>query len=107
MILAFVIWTLAALLFLGLGLYSRKSPKAVGFFANAQPPEVTDVKVYNRAVSRIWFVFGTLFEALGLPFLFAEQNSPIFIFLTLGVVFLVIGTVLAYVLTLNRCQKKR
>lgn len=99
---AFVIWSLTALIFLVFGILARRSKTAVGFFANVKPPKVRDVQGYNRAVSRIWFVFALIFELLGLPLLLARQDSPLFFFLGLGVVFLVIGTVLAYVLTQNK-----
>lgn len=106
MLTAFCIWTLASLLFLGFSVHCWSAKKAVGFFANAQPPEVSDIPAYNRAVARIWLVMGVLFELLGLPFLYAQQDSPIFIFLTLGVVFLMLGCIVAYVFTVNRYRKK-
>ncbi len=97
MIIGFVIWSITAVLFLGIGLWSRKSEKAVGFFSNTKPPEVTDTVKYNKAVSVIWFAFATIFELLGLPLLFLKQNSPLFIIVVLGTVFLVIGIVIAYI----------
>ena len=96
MVLAFVIWSGLALVFVGIGIWCRCSGKAVGFYSNQEPPAVSDVRRYNRAVSRLWFMFAPLYEAMGVPFLFAKQNSPVYAFTVLGVVFLVIGMMIAY-----------
>lgn len=96
MIVAFVIWSACALIFVGLGVWCRCSGKAVGFYANAEPPAVTDVRRYNNAMSLLWFVLAILYEAMGVPFLFAKQNSPVYAFSVLGTVFLMIAAMIAY-----------
>lgn len=96
MIIGFVIWTIGALVFLGIGISCLKSSKAVGFFTGVKPPIVEDVKGYNRAVSTLWFVVAILLELMGVPFLFLEQNSAYFIFLALPVMALVIGMIVTY-----------
>ena len=96
MIIAFVIWSLVAVLFLGIGLSGWNSTKAVGFFTFVNPPAVTDIKKYNHAVSILWMVVAVIFEIMGVPFLFFSQNSPIFILLVFGVFALVIGMMNAY-----------
>ena len=96
MIAAFIIWSVCAAVFVGLAVYCRRAEKPVGFFTGVQAPEVSDVKGYNRAVSRLWLVYAVLFEALGLPFLVAKQNSPLFIISILGTAFLSIGIMAAY-----------
>ena len=40
MIIAFVIWSIVAALFLAIGIGIRKSKNAVGFFTGVKPPEV-------------------------------------------------------------------
>ena len=102
MIVAFVIWSALALVFVGIGIWCRRSQKAVGFFSNQEPPTVSDVRGYNRAMSRLWFAFALLYEGMGIPFLFAAQNSPVYAFTVLGVVFLMIGMMIAY----NRIEAK-
>ena len=77
----------------------------IGFFTGAKPPEVTDVKAYNRTVSILWFVVAIVFELMGVPFLFLEQNSPYFIFIMLFTMPLVIGMAIAY-LQIERKYKK-
>ena len=41
--------------------------------------------------------FTLLFEMIGVSLLFIKQNSPLVILIVLGVVFLVIGTMVAYI----------
>lgn len=105
MIAAFIIWSVLAAVFVGLAVYCRRAKKAVGFFAGVQAPEVKDVKGYNRAVSRLWIIYAVLFEALGVPFLFAEQNSPVYIISVLGTVFISIGLMAAYHFAAEKYKK--
>ncbi len=96
MIIAFVIWSIIAILFLVIAVRCRHSEKPAGFWANVQAPEVTDVKEYNRKVSNLWIVFTVLFELLGVSFLFCRQNSPLLILPYLGTVFLALVTMVVY-----------
>lgn len=95
-IIGFAVWSMAALIFVGIGISSRKSVEPVGFFSNVKPPKEKDVKQYNKAVSTIWIVFAVVFEILGIPILVFEQNSPVFLVVVLGVVVLLIGIIIAY-----------
>lgn len=106
MIIGFIIWTLCALVFLAIGIVSWNSKKEVGFFTGVKPNQMKDVKAYNRAVAKIWFVFTFIYELLGLPFLFAEQNSPIFLFSVIGTMFLIIGIAVAYIRVEAKYRKK-
>lgn len=105
MIAAFIIWSVCAAVFVGLAVYCRRSEKPVGFFAGVQAPEVKDVKGYNRAVSRLWIIYAVLFESLGVPFLFAKQNSPVYIVSVLGTVFISIGAMAAYHFVAEKYKK--
>lgn len=96
MIIAFIIWSLVAILFVIFGVSARKSKEAVGFFSGVKPPEVKDVKAYNYAVSRLWFIFALLYEILGVPFLFFKQNSPYFVIIMILIMPLIIGMVVVY-----------
>ena len=96
----FVVWVLAGLCFMGLGLYAFRARKAVGFWANSRPPRVTDVQKYNRAMGKLWLGFGFVFILLGLPLL-AGQNSPLVLLSVLGVFGEVIGAVLIYTLKIG------
>jgi hypothetical protein len=97
MLIGFIIWSVVALLFLGIGVSSWKSKEAVGFFTFAKPSIVSDISRYNHSVAILWIVFAIIFEILGIPVLFIEQNSPVFMVVILGVVALLIGTIIAYI----------
>lgn len=96
MIIGFIIWSIVAVIFLGIGNSCRKSNEAVGFFTFVKPPVVEDVKHYNNAVSILWFVVAGVFEIIGIPFLFFKQDSPLFIFIIFAVVFLIIVMMFVY-----------
>ncbi|MDO4168980.1 MAG: hypothetical protein Q4D45_03685 [Lachnospiraceae bacterium] len=97
MILAFLIWSVVSLLFLGIGISGWRSKKAVGFFSFLKPPMVTDVEKYNHSVSILWIIAAIILELLGIPLLFLKQNSPLFILLIFGVVVLMIGMMIVYI----------
>ena len=107
MIAGFIIWSLVALLPLGIGIRAWKSGKAVGFFTGTKPPDVTDVRKYNRSVAVLWFVYAGLFELLGLPFLFLKQNAPGFLAAIAGVPVISIALMMVYTLILRKYERKR
>ncbi len=97
MIFSFVVCSICAVLFFGIGIHVRKSKDAVGFFTGVKPPEVNDVGKYNRAVSRLWIIAAVIFEILlGIPSLFIGQNSPAALLLVFGSVAWVFGIIIAY-----------
>ena len=96
MIIGFVIWSIAAVLFLVIGISSWRSENEVGFFTGVNPPKMKDVTAYNHAVGKIWFWFTGLFEIAGIPFLFMKQNSLIALLIVVVVFLLVIGVIIAY-----------
>ena len=98
----FSIWSAVALLLLGIGIHTRFSPKAAGFFAGVDPPRVKNVRAYNRAVSVLWIGYALGFEAAGVPLLFLEQNSPLFLIPLLLVPALTILLVVIYHAILSR-----
>ncbi len=106
MIIAFIIWSICAVIFAGIAVFDRKSEKPAGFFANVRPPQVNNVKEYNRAVSNIWIVGAVIFEILGIPFLFLEQNSPGFLIVVIAVPFWAIGMMAAYLKISAKYTKK-
>ncbi len=97
MLMGFIIWSLVALLFVGIGISTYRAKDAVGFFTFVEPPKVNDVKKYNHSVAILWFAFTILYEALGIPFLFLEQNSPYFILIILGTFALIIALIIIYI----------
>lgn len=93
---AFIIWSAVSVLFIFIGLRARTSEKPAGFWANAKPPEVKDIKAYNRAVCRLFIWFAALFELVGVPLLFCKQNAAIAVITITGTVLLVIGIMIVY-----------
>jgi predicted membrane channel-forming protein YqfA (hemolysin III family) len=95
------------LVLLGIGIWARKSNKAVGFYTGTKPPEVTDVRKYNRAVAILWFVYAGLFELLALPFLFLKQNAAGFLWVVLGTVAITIALMIVYNRILRKYEQKK
>ncbi|MCR4691418.1 MAG: hypothetical protein K5739_08740 [Lachnospiraceae bacterium] len=104
MLIGFIIWSIVALIFVGIGICARKAKEPVGFFTGVKPPVVKDVVKYNHAVSNLWFAYAILLEIFGLPLLFLKQNSPGFVLSILGTVAISIGLAIAYsfILAKNR-----
>ena len=99
------IWSIVGGLFICLGIYSFFSKRAVGFWANAQMFEVRDQKGYNRAVGKLFCIFGMVFIALGLPLLL-EQNSPWILLSVVGIVVESIIAMAVYTTVIERNYKK-
>ncbi|MDO4470690.1 MAG: hypothetical protein Q4C84_12680 [Bacillota bacterium] len=103
---AFVIWAVVGLIFMGIGIFDYFSEKAAGFWANAKTVPIGDVKKYNRAVGKLFICFGMIFILLGLPLLFSEQNSPVILLSVIGVMFEVIGTMIVYMKIETKYRRK-
>lgn len=98
MIIAFVIWSMVSSLFFIISFRSWRAKKEVGFFNGIEPPKMKDAIAYNHAVAKLWFVFAVIFELLGIPLLFIEQNSPVALLIVIGVFLLIIGVIAIYLL---------
>ena len=105
MVIAFIIWTLCSVIFAMIGILCIRSKEAVGFFAGCKPTGIKDVKAYNKAVSKLWFVAAIVFELLGIPFLFLEQNSPGFIPVIFGVIIEMMAMMITYVCIESKYKK--
>lgn len=107
-IMAFVIWIICSLLFIFIGIYVMKNKKAkpFGFWANAEAPEVTDVEDYNKALGKLWIIFGVGFAIDGLPLL-AGQNSALIMISVIGAMFLCIGIMVYYTLVIETKFKRK
>ena len=105
---AFGIWLIVGLLFVGMGIYALCSKKAqpMGFWANAKMFEVTDVRKYNAAVGKLFILFGIIFIILGLPLL-AGQNSAYIILSAFGVMAEAIALMAIYVVVIEKKYKKK
>ena len=106
---AFIVWTIVGLFFViwGIYIFFAKSAKPFGFWANAEVAQMRDVKGYNRALGKLWCVFGVLLILVGVPLLFAEENTAGTIITILGTSFLSIGTMIVYVVVIEPKYRKR
>lgn len=94
-IIGFMIWSIVGVFFIGLGISSFLSKKAIGFWANSKMFEVNDTRKYNYAMGKLWCAFGIVFVLLGLPLL-DGQNSPLILISVLGVLIEVIALMIIY-----------
>lgn len=103
----YVIWLACGLVFVIRGIYCMFAKKEVpfGFWANADTAPVSDVKAYNRAMGKLFAVFGILFILLGLP-LCGGQNSAGIIFPILGSLALCIAVMAVYTVGIEGKYRK-
>ena len=106
MIAGFIIWSAVTILLIAIGIRMRKSKKAVSFYTGVKPPEITDVRKYNRSVSNLLFAYAILFELLGIPFLFQKQNKLGFLWSVFGTVAITIALMIAYNRILEKYRAK-
>ncbi len=107
-IIAFIIWVVVGVLFILMGIYCSisKKEKPFGFWANAEVAPIEGVKGYNRALGKLWCVYGILFILIGLPLL-GGQNSGVIIITMLGAMFISMGAMIAYVVAIEPKYRKR
>lgn len=90
----------------GLGISAFRAKKEVGFWANVKPLSMKDVKGYNRAVGKLFIVFGIVFIALGLPLL-TEYKELGAIFSMLGVMIESITAMIVYTVVIQPKYEKK
>lgn len=73
-ILGFVMWCAVGVMFLCMAGYAWVAKKPVGFWANAEMFEVTDVRKYNRDMARLFAVYGVVMMGLGIPLLLGNSG---------------------------------
>lgn len=107
-IMAFIIWILVGLIFVGIGIYDLRAKEVVGFWSNGKRPPVKgeDLKAYNKAVGILWIVFAVIFMLLGIPLL-AGDNSALLVITLLGTMAEVVMLMAVYVLVIEKkyCRK--
>lgn len=108
-VIAFIVWTIIGVLFIGIGIYELNSKKAkpFGFWANAEVVSIEDVKGYNRALGILWCVYGAAFTLIGVPLL-NEQSTGLIIIPVLGAMFISIVAMVVYTVGIEpRYRKKK
>ncbi len=102
----FIIWCFVGMMLIGVGIFSLCSRKPVGFWANTNVGEVTNIKQYNCAVAKLFLLYGIVFIVLGIPLL-AGQNSA---WVVLSAVSVMIESIIAmaiYIMVIEKKYKKR
>ena len=66
-IIGFIVWCIFGSFFLVLAVCTWFAKKPMRFWANADVFEVSEIPKYNRAVSKLFGLFGILLIALGTP----------------------------------------
>ena len=109
-LIAFIIWAIMGVLFIVMGIYDMNSKKAkpFGFWANAEVGPIEDVKAYNRALGRLWCVYGVLFVLIGLPLLIMnEQNAGLIAIPMVGTMLISIGAMAVYSIGIEAKYRKK
>lgn len=108
MLVGFIVWALcgASIIALGISACYAKSARPFGFWSNVKVFEVTDLKAYNKAVGKLFIVYGCVFILLGLP-LFAGQNNAWLVLTILGGAFSSIIAMVVYVTVIEPKYRKK
>lgn len=106
----FIIWTLLGMFFIGEGIYCIKSKKevSIGFWTNGKTPQIEEknIKAYNKALGKLWCVYGLFFILLGVPLL-GNQNSPLIIITSIGSILEVIILIAVYTIKIEGKYRKK
>lgn len=105
--LGFILYSLigAALILLGIHAFFSKKEVAFGFWANTDMFPVNNVKAYNKAVGKLWCVYGIILILLGTPLL-DGQNSPLILISIIGVMAETIAAMVVYVTIIEKKYRK-
>lgn len=104
-VIGFAIWCVLGIAFIGLGVYAAFSKKPMGFWANVEVFEVTDIKKYNYAVAKLFCVYGIVLILLGTP-LVLGQNSAWILLSVIGIMIESIMAMVVYSLIIEKKYKK-
>lgn len=103
-LIGFAVWLAVGMLFIGNGLLCFRARKATGFWANAKTPPIKDVRAYNRAMGKLWCVYGTMLIVFGIPMLL---GSGVWIMASIvGVMVQTIGVMIFYTLKIEKKYRK-
>ena len=105
-IMGFVIWAMVGVIIISLGIRAYLSGKVAGFWANIKPVSVNDITGYNRAVGKLFVIYGAILISLGLPLL-SGQNSPFILLSVLGIMIETIAIMAVYSLCIEGKYKEQ
>ena len=106
MLTAYIVWIAVCLILVCIGLTSFRAKEAVGFFTFEKNAEgIKDVQGYNHAVGKLWITAAVILALIGVPLLYARQNSPIVILPVLGTVFWLLVLLIRYLRIRDRYSR--
>lgn len=105
-VLGFIIWCLCGGFFIVLGIYALFSKKAMGFWAGEEVTGVSDIRKYNRAMAKLFGIYGIVLVLLGIPLL-EGQNSAGLVIPILGTMFVSIIMMAVYLVVIEKKYKKK
>ncbi|MCM1184585.1 MAG: hypothetical protein NC337_14535 [Roseburia sp.] len=107
MMLGFILWEAVGAAIIAMGVYTlcARTARPFGFWANVEMFAVTDVRAYNKALGKLWLVFGVVFLLLGLPLL-AGQNSGWVLITIPGAMAEAIAAMAVYTIKIEKKYKK-
>nr|WP_252198464.1 hypothetical protein [Clostridium sp. MCC353] len=100
----FVIICIWAVIYLCLAVYIWFSKKAIRFWGHKRMFEVTDIRKYNHAMSKLYVAHGIVFILLGLPLL--TGHSKWIVISVAGIVVETIVFMAVYSLVIEKKYKK-
>ena len=104
---AFSAFALIGVFFLVMGIRCRHFDKPSGFWANAEQFEVTDVRAYNKAMSKLWFVAAVLYTAIGLPLLTPANILLVILVSIIGCMIVTIGIMIFFTTVIEPKYRKK
>lgn len=104
----FFMWELIGAAFVCYGIFAifSRRPAPIGFWANTEMFAVNNVKKYNRAVGKLFCMFGLVFIILGLPLLYLEGQPAWILLPVAGAMMESIIMMAVYVIVIEKKYKK-
>ncbi len=100
----FILLCMWGVIYMCLAIYIWFSKKAIDFWGNKKTFEVTDIRKYNHAMSKLYVVNGMVFVLLGFPLL--AGHSKWILLSAAGVVVESIVFIVVYSLVIRKKYKK-
>lgn len=100
----FILLCIWGVIYICLAIYIWFAKKAIGFWGNEKMIEVTDIRKYNHAMSKLYVVHGIVWILLGLPLI--SGHSKWILLSTAGVVMETIVFIVVYSLAIRKKYKK-
>ncbi len=105
-LIAFLVFVLIGVFFVILGIYTYSSKKLQKFLVKIKPTNVDDISGYNKALGKLYAVFGIIVALTALPILI-DSDSLLAVFSIVIVIFEYMILLLVYVLKIESKYSKK